>query len=302
MANIGFIGLGKMGLPMAVNLVKAGHAVRGFDMVQAALDEFAAAGGDITGSVVEAVAGASVVVTMLPAGSHVRDVLTRSDGVFAHAASGTLLIDSSTIDVRTTREMAQAALAHGIEMLDAPVSGGTTGAAAGTLTFMVGGAAETFARAKPFIACMGRNIVHAGPSGAGQAAKVCNNLILGIAMAGVGEAFALADKLGLDNQALFDIASTSSGQCWALTSYCPVPGPVPASPANREYAAGFAVDLMLKDLTLATDAERDNGAASILGEAARSVYAALSEQGLGGRDFSVIARALLDGRFSSYLK
>lgn len=298
MAIIGFIGLGKMGLPMAVNLVKAGHAVRGFDTVRAVLDEFAAGGGEVAGSVAEAVAGAPVIVTMLPAGSHVRDVLTRADGVLAHAAAGALLIDSSTIDVRTSREMAEAAAARGVAMLDAPVSGGTTGAAAGTLTFMVGGEAAAFAQAKPFIACMGKNIVHAGPSGAGQAAKVCNNLILGIAMAGVSEAFALADKLGLDKQALFDIASTSSGQCWALTSYCPVPGPVPASPANRDYAPGFSVDLMLKDLTLATEAERDNDAASILGEAARSVYATLSELGLGGRDFSVVARALLEGRFS----
>ncbi len=299
MANIGFIGLGKMGLPMAVNLVKAGNLVRGFDMVRAALDEFAAAGGQAAGSVAEAVADASIIVTMLPAGSHVRDVLTREDGVFAHAAAGALLIDSSTIDVRTSREMAEAASSRGLAMLDAPVSGGTTGAAAGTLTFMVGGEAAAFAQAKPFIASMGKNIVHAGPSGAGQAAKVCNNLILGITMAGVGEAFALADRLGLDKQALFDIASTSSGQCWALTSYCPVPGPVPASPANRDYAAGFAVDLMLKDLTLATDAERDSGAASVLGEAARSVYARLNELGLGARDFSVVARALLEGRFSS---
>ena len=299
MANIGFIGLGKMGLPMAVNLVKAGNLVRGFDMVRSALDEFAAAGGQAAGSVAEAVADASIIVTMLPAGSHVRDVLTREDGVFAHAGSGALLIDSSTIDVRTSREMAEAASTRGLPMLDAPVSGGTTGAAAGTLTFMVGGEAAAFAQAKPFIASMGKNIVHAGPSGAGQAAKVCNNLILGITMAGVGEAFALADKLGLDKQALFDIASTSSGQCWALTSYCPVPGPVPASPANRDYAPGFAVDLMLKDLTLATDAERDSGAASVLGEAARSVYARLNELGLGARDFSVVARALLEGRFSS---
>lgn len=297
MTQIGFIGLGKMGLPMAVNLLKAGHSVCGFDMVQAALDEFAAAGGTVADSVADAAAGAAVIVTMLPAGAHVRDVLTRPDGVLAHAASGVLLIDSSTIDVATTREMAAAAADRGVAMLDAPVSGGTTGAAAGTLTFMVGGDADAFARAKPVIACMGKNIVHAGPSGAGQAAKVCNNLILGITMAGVSEAFALADKLGLERQALFDIASTSSGQCWALTSYCPVPGPVPASPANRDYAPGFAVDLMLKDLTLATDAERNAGAASILGEAARSVYARLSEQGLGGRDFSVVARALLDGTF-----
>lgn len=299
MAQIGFIGLGKMGLPMAVNLIKAGHAVRGFDMVQSALAEFAAAGGTVAGSIGDAVADAEVVVTMLPAGSHVRDVLTRDGGVFDRAGLGALLIDSSTIDVRTSREMAEAATARGLAMLDAPVSGGTTGATAGTLTFMVGGDPAAFARARPFIASMGKIVVHAGASGAGQAAKVCNNLILGIAMAGVSEAFALADKLGLDHQALFDIASTSSGQCWALSAYCPVPGPVPTSPANRDYAPGFAVDLMLKDLTLATDAEAETGAASILGTAARDVYAKLSDLGLGGRDFSVVARALLEGRFSS---
>lgn len=299
MAQIGFIGLGKMGLPMAVNLVKAGHVVRGFDMVPAALDEFAAAGGLRATSLGDAASDAEIVVTMLPAGSHVRDVLTREGGVFDRAAPGALLIDSSTIDVRTSREMAEAATARGLAMLDAPVSGGTTGASAGTLTFMVGGDPAAFARARPFIASMGKIIVHAGASGAGQAAKVCNNLILGIAMAGVSEAFALADKLGLDRQALFDIASTSSGQCWALTTYCPVPGPVPTSPANRDYAPGFAVDLMLKDLTLATDAEAATGAASILGNTARDVYARLSALGFGGQDFSVVARALLEGRFSS---
>lgn len=299
MKHIGFIGLGKMGLPMAINLIHAGHVVRGFDMAPAALAEFAAAGGKPVTSVGEAVAEAEIVVTMLPAGSHVRDVLTGDGGVFDRAAPGALLIDSSTIDVRTSREMAAAAVLRGFSMLDAPVSGGTTGAAAGTLTFMVGGDPAAFDRAKPVIASMGKTIVHAGASGAGQAAKVCNNLILGIAMAGVSEAFALADKLGLDRQALFDIASTSSGQCWALTTYCPVPGPVPTSPANRDYAPGFAVDLMLKDLTLATDAEAETGAASILGTAARDVYARLNQLGLGGRDFSVVARALLDGSFSS---
>ena len=298
MEQIGFIGLGKMGLPMAVNLVKAGHAVRGFDLAPGALDEFRAAGGEPAAAVADAVAGAATIVTMLPAGSHVRDVLTRADGVFAHAAPDVLLIDSSTIDVRTSRDMAEQAATHGLPMLDAPVSGGTTGAAAGTLTFMVGGDPAAFARAKPVFDRMGKNIVHAGPAGAGQAAKLCNNLILGIAMAGVAEAFALADKLGLDQQALFDIASTSSGQCWSLTAYCPVPGPVPTSPANRDYAPGFAVDLMLKDLTLATDAEDATGAASILGAAARDVYAELSAMGWGGRDFSVVARALLEGRLS----
>lgn len=298
MTQIGFIGLGKMGMPMAANLAKAGHAVRGYDLAPAAADELRAAGGQPAASIAEAVAGADMVVTMLPAGSHVRSVLADENGVFANARAGTLLIDSSTIDVRTSRDMAQAAAERGLPMLDAPVSGGTTGASAGTLTFMVGGDPAAFARARPFLERMGKNIVHAGPSGAGQAAKVCNNLILGIAMAGVSEAFALADKLGLEKQALFDIASTSSGQCWAMTSYCPVPGPVPTSPANRDYAAGFAVDLMLKDLTLATEAEAQTGAVSLLGTAARDVYARLSGMGLGGHDFSVVARALLDGQLS----
>ena len=299
MAKIGFVGLGNMGLPMASNLIKAGHAVRGVDLAPAARDAFRAAGGDLADTVADAVDGAEVVLTMLPAGKHVRDIMTGAGGIFAHAGPNTLLIDSSTIDVSTTRAMAEQAASREMLLLDAPVSGGTTGATAGTLTFMVGGTPEAFARAKPVLECMGKNIVHAGPSGSGQAAKVCNNLILGIAMAGVSEAFALADKLGLDHQALFDIASTSSGQCWSLTSYCPVPGPVPSSPANRDYAAGFAVDLMLKDLTLATDAEAETGAASLLGSAARDAYARLSAIGWGGRDFSVVARALLEGRFSS---
>ena len=295
MATIGFIGLGNMGLPMALNLVRAGHAVQGFDLAEASLRQFAAAGGGLAASVGDAVRDAALVVTMLPAGPHVRDVMTRADGILALAAPGALLIDSSTIDVRTSRELAAAASSRGLSMLDAPVSGGTAGAEAGTLTFMVGGETEAFERARPALSQMGRTIVHAGPAGSGQAAKICNNLILGIAMAGVAEAFALADKLGLDQQALFDISSKSSGQCWALTGYCPVPGPVPTSPANRDYAAGFAVDLMLKDLTLATDAERETDAPSVLGETARAAYAQLSIMGLGEKDFSVIARALLDG-------
>ena len=297
MTQIAFIGLGNMGLPMALNLVRAGHIVRGTDLSFGARDVFGAGGGHPVETIAAALEGAEVIVTMLPAGSHVRDVLTRDFGVFAHAAAGSLLIDSSTIDVGTTRDMAAQAAARDMALLDAPVSGGTTGAIAGTLTFMVGGEAAAFARARPLLEVMGRNIVHAGPSGAGQAAKVCNNLILGIAMAGVSEAFALADKLGLDQQALFDIASTSSGQCWAMTSYCPVPGPVPASPANRDYQAGFAVDLMLKDLTLATQAEAASGAPTVLGEAARAAYARLSEMGWGSKDFSVLARALLKGEF-----
>jgi 3-hydroxyisobutyrate dehydrogenase len=298
MPRIGFVGLGNMGLPMAINLVRAGHAVAGYDLSAASLQRFREAGGAVAASIPDAVRGAEMVFTMLPAGSHVRDVLTRPDGVLAQAAAGTLLIDSSTIDVRTSRDLAVAAAARDLAMLDAPVSGGTSGATAGTLTFMVGGEQAAFERARPILEQMGRTIVHAGPAGAGQAAKVCNNLMLGISMAGVGEAFALADKLGLDPQALFDISSKSSGQCWALTGYCPVPGPVPTSPANRDYAAGFAVDLMLKDLTLATTAEAETGAPSVIGEAARDAFARLSAMGLGGKDFSIIARALLEGRLS----
>ena len=298
MARIGFIGLGNMGLPMAMNLVRAGHAVAGFDLSADSLRRFGEAGGAVAGAIADAVRGAQVVITMLPAGSHVRDVLMRPDGVLAQAAAGALLIDSSTIDVRTSRDLAAAAAARDLAMLDAPVSGGVSGATAGTLTFMVGGETAAFERARPVLAQMGRTIVHAGLSGAGQAAKVCNNLMLGISMIGVAEAFALADKLGLDRQALFDISAKSSGQCWALTGYCPVPGPVPSSPANRDYEAGFAVDLMLKDLALATAAEAQTGAAPVLGEAARAAYERLSGMGLGAKDFSVIARALLEGRFS----
>ncbi len=296
MATIGFIGLGNMGGPMAANLVRAGHDVRGFDLADTALAALAAAGGGKAASVAEAVAGAEVVITMLPAGRHVREVLTALDGVFARAAPGALLIDCSTIDVATARDMAGQAEARGFAMLDAPVSGGVSGAAAGTLTFMVGGAEAAFARAQPVLSAMGKTVVLAGGAGAGQAAKVCNNLILGISMLAVSEAFALADKLGLSAQALFDISKASSGQCWALTSYCPVPGPVPASPANRDYQAGFATALMLKDLTLAADAVATTGAASVLGAHAQAAYARLAGLGMGDKDFSVAARALLEGR------
>jgi len=291
MAGIGFIGLGNMGGPMATNLVRAGHGVRGFDVADAALAALATAGGARVGSVAEAVAGADIVITM-----HVREVMTAADGVFARAAPGALLIDCSTIDVATARDMAEQAASRGFAMLDAPVSGGVSGATAGTLTFMVGGAEAAFKQAQPVLAAMGKTVVLAGEAGSGQAAKVCNNLILGISMLAVSEAFALADKLGLSAQALFDISRTASGQCWALTSYCPVPGPVPTSPANRDYQPGFATALMLKDLTLAADAVAATGAASLLGEHARAAYQRLSELGMGNKDFSVAARALLEGQ------
>lgn len=293
MATIAFIGLGNMGAPMAINLVRAGHHVQGFDLAEPGPQSLAKAGGTPCTTLPQAVQNAEIIITMLPAGHHVRAVLAQ---VFDAAPKGALLIDSSTIDVPTARDMAATAQSRGFPLLDAPVSGGTTGATAATLTFMVGGIKDAFARAEPVLKQMGRNIVHAGPPGAGQAAKVCNNLILGISMLAVSEAFALAEKLGLPAQSLFDISSTSSGQCWALTSYCPVPGPVPTSPANRDYAPGFAVELMLKDLTLATDAAASAGALTVLGPAARDAYARLAAAGLAQKDFSVAAKALHEGQ------
>jgi 3-hydroxyisobutyrate dehydrogenase len=289
MTKIAFIGLGNMGLPMAINLVKAGFAVTGFDLMPASCTAFAQHG-TVAGSVADAVSAAEVVVTMLPAGKHVAGVY----GTILPAVSGRmpLLIDCSTIDVQTAREVGAAAEAAGLAMLDAPVSGGVGGAAAGTLTFMVGGPETAFAAAQPYLTAMGKTIVHCGEAGAGQAAKICNNMILGISMIGVSEAFALADKLGLDHQKLFDVSSKSSGQCWSLTTYCPVPGPVPASPANRDWQPGFASALMLKDLTLAQEAAGAVGAATPLGEKARALYAAMVDAGDGGRDFSYAYRFL----------
>ena len=291
--TLGFIGLGNMGLPMAKSLVRAGYRVRGYDLSPDAIAALRDVGGEGAASVADAVRDAAILVTMLPAGRQVRDVVTEA---IEYVQPGALVIDSSTIDVATARALADLAAGRGMAMLDAPVSGGSGGATAATLTFMVGGTAEDFARAQPVLTAMGRTIVHAGGSGAGQAAKLCNNLLLAITMVGVGEAFALAEKLGLSAQSLFDISSTSSGQCWALTTNCPVPGPVPSSPANRDYQAGFATDLMLKDVTLATEAAAASGAASVLGPAARDAFAALSAQGLGARDFSIVAQALLQGQ------
>jgi 3-hydroxyisobutyrate dehydrogenase len=295
MATIGFIGLGNMGGPMAARLVAAGHKVRGFDMQPDALQRLRDVGGEVAASLAEAATDADAVVTMLPAGEHVRAVLGE---VLPLLRPGALVVESSTIDVATTRAMHAAAAERGCPMLDAPVSGGTAGAAAGTLTFMCGGEASAFEQARPLLAAMGKAVVLAGGPGAGQAAKVCNNLILGISMVAVAEAFALAERLGLSAQSLFDVASTSSGQCWALTSYCPVPGPVPGAPSNRDYTPGFAVALMLKDLTLASEAAAQAGAPQVLGGHAREAYERLAAAGLGGRDFSVIAKALGDGSLS----
>jgi 3-hydroxyisobutyrate dehydrogenase len=289
MATIAFLGLGNMGAPMAANLVKAGHAVAGFDLVEAQTQAAAASGVTIKASARQAVADADAVVTMLPAGRH---VLAAHADFLPVAPHGTLVIDCSTIDVDSAKRAHEAGMAAGALTLDAPVSGGVGGATAGTLTFMCGGSDEAFARAKPILEAMGKRIVHCGGPGAGQAAKICNNMILGATMIATCEAFALAEKLGLSAQALFDVASTSSGQSWSLTSYCPVPGPVPASPANRDYKPGFAASLMLKDLRLAQEAAASVGAVTPLGAEAAQLYALFVAAGCGGDDFSGVINFL----------
>jgi 3-hydroxyisobutyrate dehydrogenase len=290
MARIGFIGLGNMGLPMAQNLIKAGHQVEGVDVNPAAIERLKAAGGIAVDMAGVAAARADVIVTMLPAGKQVREVYLGAGGVVESANAGTLLIDCSTIDVQTARDVAAAAEEKGLLMLDAPVSGGVGGASAGTLTFMVGGSAQAFTRAESILQKMGTTIVHAGGAGTGQAAKICNNLILGVSMIAVSEAFVLAEKLGLDHQKLFDISSKSSGQCWSMTSYCPVPGPVPTSPANRDYQPGFTAAMMLKDLKLAQDAANSAGVNARLGHDAEKIYQSYVDSGEQGRDFSGIIR------------
>jgi 3-hydroxyisobutyrate dehydrogenase len=290
MARIAFIGLGNMGLPMAVNLIKAGHSVEGVDLNPASIDKLKSAGGTAVEFAKVAASRADAVITMLPAGKQVREVYLGPNGIIESANAGTLLIDCSTIDVETARDVAKAAEAKELLMLDAPVSGGVGGATAGTLTFMVGGSTQAFTRAESILRKMGQTIVHAGGAGNGQAAKICNNMILGISMIAVSEAFVLAEKLGLDHQKLFDISSKSSGQCWAMTSYCPVPGPVPESPANRDYQPGFTAAMMLKDLRLAQDAAKTTNATIELGGDAERIYSAYADSGEARRDFSGIIR------------
>jgi len=289
MSRIGFIGLGNMGGPMVANLVKAGHAVQGFDLVDAAKRGAAASGVSIAPSARDAVAQADAIITMLPAGKH---VLASWSDFLPAAPKGALVIDCSTIDVESAKRAHEAGAETGALTLDAPVSGGVGGATGGTLTFMCGGSAQAFARAKPILETMGKRIVHCGGAGAGQAAKICNNMILGATMIVTCEAFALADKLGLSAEALFEVASSSSGQSWSLTSYCPVPGPVPASPANRGYQPGFAASLMLKDLKLAQEAAAGVGAATPLGAEAAQLYALYVAAGHGGDDFSGVIKFL----------
>src|SRR3984885_9152243 len=293
MATIGFIGLGNMGAPMAANLVKAGHAVTGYDLNPAALQALAAAGGKTAASAADAVKGASVVITMLPAGEHVREVYLNQGGLIdVTAEAKPLLIDCSTIDVDSARTVTATAEIAGLAMLDAPVSGGTAGAQNATLTFMVGGTEEAFTRGKAVLEAMGKNIFHAGGPGAGQAVKICNNMMLAINMVGVSEGFLLAQKLGLDWDKLHHIWATATSNSWALSNYCPAPGPVPAAPSNRDYAPGFAAALMVKDMKLSQAAAEATGSPTPLAEKALSFYQAVVDGGDGGRDFSVVFRWL----------
>ncbi len=288
--KIAFIGLGNMGGGMAANLAKAGHEVRAFDLSEDALARAVEAGCSRAASAAEAVTGAEAVVTMLPAGKHVASVY-ESD-VYPNAAPGTLLLDCSTIDVATARSNIAAATAKGLVAVDAPVSGGIAAANAGTLTFMVGGTDEGFARAEPILAQMGKAVIHAGDAGAGQGAKICNNMLLGASMVATCETLALAQKLGLDPQKFFDIASVSSGQCWSLTSYAPLPGVGPTTPADNDYKGGFAAALMLKDLRLAMEAAASVDADVPMGTKARELYEAFVEADKDGRDFSAIIQTL----------
>ncbi|HLJ52920.1 MAG TPA: 3-hydroxyisobutyrate dehydrogenase [Rhizomicrobium sp.] len=292
MSTIAFIGVGNMGAPMARNLLKSQEQVTAFDLNAATLKPVVEAGAKQAATALAAVAGADIVLTMLPAGSHVRSVYLDDASVLSAARKDALLIDCSTIDIDSARAVHAAAERKGFDFLDAPVSGGVGGAEAGTLAFMCGGSDKAFARAKPVLEKMGKRIVHAGGPGAGQAAKICNNMLLAISMIGTCEAFALGEKLGLEHQKLFDIMSAASGQCWSLTTYCPVPGPVPTAPSNRQYSGGFATALMLKDLKLAQNAAQNAGATTPLGAEAAQLYSLFAAKGNGAMDFSGIIKML----------
>ena len=286
--KIAFIGLGNMGAPMARNLIKAGHALNLFDLNQTVLKELAELGGSISDSPRDAAGGAELVITMLPAAAHVRSVWLGEDGVLAGIGQGVPAVDCSTIDPQTIRDVAAAAAKQGVTVADAPVSGGTGGAQAGTLTFMVGATPELFATLQPVLAQMGRNIVHCGDVGTGQIAKICNNLLLGISMVGVSEAMALGDALGIDTQVLAGIINSSTGRCWSSDTYNPWPGVIETAPSSRGYTGGFGADLMLKDLGLATEAARQVHQPVILGAVAQQLYQSMSQRGEGGKDFSAI--------------
>jgi len=292
MAEVTFIGLGNMGLPMAMNLLKNGYSVTGFDLAEDQVKILTDAGGKSTDDINQAIQTSDVVVTMLPSGKIVKSIYLGDKGIIKNAPENLLLIDSSTIDVETAREVSKEAINKNLRIVDAPVSGGVGGAQAGTLTFMVGGEKESFDSAKEFLDIMGGNIIYAGLSGNGQAAKICNNMLLGISMIGTAEAFNLAENLGLDAQTFFDISSTASGQCWSMTSYCPVPGPVPSSPANNDYKPGFSAALMLKDLRLSQEAASMTTSLTPLGANATSIYEKIENLGQENIDFSGVIKLL----------
>jgi 3-hydroxyisobutyrate dehydrogenase len=292
MTMIGFVGLGHMGAPMAQNLLKHNHQLIVYDVISTAVNALASQGATIAETLTQLAQSADVIITMLPAGQHVKDVCMQDDGLFSHAKPNTLFIDSSSIDVDTSRNLSRIAHDHGFGMIDAPVSGGVAGAKAGTLTFMVGGLEQDFHRAKPILESMGKTIVHAGPAGNGQVAKICNNMILGISMIAVSEAFTLGKKLGLDAEKLFEISSHASGQCWSMTSYCPVPGLVPTAPSNNQYQPGFTADMMLKDLRLSQHAAQSAAVSTPLGAEATALYALFSNLGYGQMDFSAIIQMI----------
>lgn len=292
MDKIAFIGVGHMGSGMCANLVRAGYSVSAFDLSADAVEQAVAKGAQAEGSLARAVEGAGAIVTMLPAGEHVLSVYFGEGGVAEHADTGALFLDCSTIAVEDARTASQQAAAAGFTMVDAPVSGGTAAATAGTLTFMVGGSEEAFQRARPILSAMGQNIFHAGGSGNGQVAKIANNMLLGVSMIATCEAFELAERLGLDAQTFFDISSKASGQNWSMTAYCPAPGPVPNAPSNKAYQPGFAVDMMLKDLRLAQTASTSVSADTSFGDFAEKIYAKLSESGYGGLDFSSVMKRI----------
>jgi 3-hydroxyisobutyrate dehydrogenase len=290
--HVAFVGLGNMGLPMLRNLVKAGHAVRAFDLSAAALAAAAGSGATVAASAADAAGGAAAVVTALPAARHVKGAYLGEGGLIAAAPEGAILIDCSTIDVDSARAVAAEAAAQGRMMVDSPMSGGVGGAAAGTLTFMVGGPDAAFAAARPYLSAMGRNVFHAGASGAGAAAKIINNMMLSAQMIAVAEGFNLASRLGVDHQKLWEIASTATARCWALNDYCPAPGPAPAAPSNRDYAPGFAAELMLKDLRIAMETAQAAGAVTPIAGVATQLYGMMVAAGQGGQDFSGIIRYL----------
>ena len=292
MAEITFIGLGNMGLPMAMNLLKNGHSVTGFDLAEDQVKILTNAGGKSTSDINKTIQISDAVITMLPSGKIVKSIFFGDNGIINNAPKNLLLIDSSTIDVETAREVSKEAISKNLRIVDAPVSGGVGGAQAGTLTFMVGGEKESFDSAKEFLDIMGGNIIYAGLSGNGQAAKICNNMLLGISMIGTAEAFNLAENLGLDAQTFFDISSTASGQCWSMTSYCPVPGPVPSSPANNDYKPGFSSALMLKDLRLSQEAASMTTSSTPLGANATSIYEEIENLGQANIDFSGVIKLL----------